>query len=189
MRQARRTHTPWPLSVLSERWRTCLGLEPNITVLFATLLVVGMGEDLLRATYRYPGGWITDRCGQRLALTLFAALAMVGYGVYLLSPSWMWILIGVVFVRAWGSLTLPAVFTTITDNLPQGGRAIGFGLQSILKRLPAVLAPPLGGVLIVDFGMAGGMRLGFGITIVVRGGWSRRTHLWEVSRPRRTLCA
>jgi MFS family permease len=79
----------------------------------------------------------------------------------------MWILIGVVFVRAWGSLTLPAVFTTIADNLPKGGRAIGFGLQSILKRLPVVLAPPLGGVLIAGFGMAGGMRLGFGITIVL----------------------
>lgn len=195
MRQARRTHISWPLSVIPERWRTWLGLEPNIAVLFAILLVVGMGEaiwsrfmprylellgasawgiacygtlqDLLRAIYRYPGGWITDRCGQRLALTLFAALAMVGYGVYLISPSWMWILIGVVFVRAWGSLTLPAVFTTIADNLPKGGRAIGFGLQSILKRLPVVLALPLGGVLIASFGMAGGMRLGFGITIVL----------------------
>lgn len=195
MRQGRRTHTLWPLGVFPERWRTWLGLEPNIVVLFATLLVVGMGEalwsrfmprylellgasawgvacygtlqDLLRAIYRYPGGWITDRCGQRLALTLFAVLAMVGYGVYLISLSWMWILVGAVFVRAWGSLTLPAVFATIADNLPKGGRAIGFGLQSILKRLPVLLALPLGGVLIADFGMAGGMRLGFGITIVL----------------------
>ena len=38
----------------------------------------GTLQDLLRALYRYPGGWITDHCGQRLALTLCAALAMVG---------------------------------------------------------------------------------------------------------------
>lgn len=195
MHQERQTHIPWPLGVLPKRWRTWLGLEPNIAVLFAALLVVGMGEalwsrfmpqylellgagamgvacygtlqDLLRALYRYPGGWITDHCGQRLALTLFAALAMVGYGVYLISPSWMWILIGAVFVRAWGSLTLPAVFATIANNLPEGGRAIGFGLQSILMRLPVALALPLGSVLIATLGVAGGMRLGFGITIVL----------------------
>ena len=111
MRQARQTHTPWLLGVLPKRWRTWLGLEPNIAVLFAALLVVGMGEalwsrfmpqylellgagalgvacygtlqDLLRALYRYPGGWITDRCGRRMALTLFAGLALIGYGVYM----------------------------------------------------------------------------------------------------------
>jgi MFS family permease len=177
------------------RDRLCgwLGLQPNILVLFTMILLVGMGEelwrrfmpqylewlgasawgiacygtlqDLLRAIYRYPGGWITDRCGRRLALTLFALMALVGYGVYLASPSWVWILVGVLFVRAWGSLTLPAIFATIGDSLPEDLRATGFGLQSVLNRLPVVLAPPLGGALIAALGVAGGVRLGLGMTI------------------------
>lgn len=131
------------------------------------IAVYGTLHDLLRAIYRYPGGWITDRCGQRMALTLFAGLALIGYGIYMLSPSWMWILLGAVFVRAWGSLTLPTVYTIIADSLPEGARATGFGLQSMLYRLPVVLAPPIGGILIAAMGLAGGVRLGLGITIVL----------------------
>jgi MFS family permease len=185
----------WELTRLRERLCSWLGLKPNIVVMFTMILLVGMGEklwsrfmprylellgagawgiavygtlhDLLRAIYRYPGGWVTDRCGRRMALTLFAGLALIGYGCYMVSPSWMWILVGAVFVRAWGSLTLPTVFTIIADSLPRGARATGFGLQSMLYRLPIVLAPPLGGVLIATLGTAGGVRLGLGITIVL----------------------
>jgi MFS family permease len=188
-------HVVWELSRLKGRLCSWLGLKPNIVVMFAMILLVGMGEnlwsrfmprylellgasawgiavygtlhDLLRAIYRYPGGWITDRCGRRMALTLFAGLALIGYGVYMISPSWMWILVGAVFVRAWGSLTLPSVFTIIADSLPEGNRATGFGLQSMLNRLPVVIAPPLGGVLIATMGIAGGVRLGLGISIVL----------------------
>jgi MFS family permease len=188
-------HVVWKLSRLQDRLYSWLGLKPNIVVMFTMILLVGMGEqlwsrfmprylellgasawgiavygmlhDLLRALYRYPGGWITDRCGRRLALTLFAGLALIGYGVYMVSPTWMWILVGAVFVRAWGSLTLPSVFTIIADSLPEGDRATGFGLQSALNRLPVVLAPPLGGVLIATMGIAGGVRLGLGITVVL----------------------
>lgn len=183
------------LTRLRDRLCTWLGLRPNIVVMFAMILLVGMGEklwsrfmprylellgasawgiavygtlhDLLRAIYRYPGGWITDHCGRRMALTLFAGLALVGYGVYMVSPSWMWILVGAVFVRAWGSLSLPTVFTIIADSRPEGARATGFGLQSVLNRLPVILAPPLGGILIATMGTAGGVRLGLGITIVL----------------------
>lgn len=183
------------LSRLRDRLCAWLGLKPNIVVMFAMILMVGMGEklwsrfmprylellgasawgiaiygtlhDLLRAIYRYPGGWITDRCGRRKALTLFAGLALIGYGIYMVSPGWMWILVGAVFVRAWGSLSLPTVFTIIADSRPQGERATGFGLQSVLNRLPVVLAPPLGGLLIAAMGTASGVRLGLGITIVL----------------------
>jgi MFS family permease len=185
----------WKLTRLKDRLCSWLGLKPNMVVMFTMILLVGMGEklwsrfmprylellgasawgvavygtlhDLLRAIYRYPGGWITDHCGRRKALTLFAGLSLIGYGVYLVSPGWMWILIGAVFVRAWGSLTLPTVFTVIADSLPQEARATGFGLQSVLNRLPIVLAPPLGGVLIATTGLANGVRLGLGITIVL----------------------
>ncbi len=76
-------------------------------------------------------------------------------------------LLGTVFVMAWSSLTLPAIFAIIGDNLPRTQRSIGFGVQSILKRVPIVLAPPLGGLLIARMGMSGGMRLGFGLSIVL----------------------
>lgn len=175
--------------------RNWLGLERNIVVMLATILILGMGEelwmrfipkylealgagvwaialygtlrDLLDAVYPYPGGWLSDRLGSKVALILFALLAMVGYGLYLVAPSWEWVLVGTVFVMAWSSLTLPAIFSIIGESLPQSRRAIGFGVQSILKRVPFVIAPALGGWLIAVLGLNLGIRLGLGITIIL----------------------
>lgn len=68
---------------------------------------------------------------------------------------------------SWSSLTLPAIFATIGDNLPRSRRAIGFGVQSILKRVPIVLAPPIGGIVIASLGLARGMKFGLLITILL----------------------
>ena len=169
-----------PIAGLS-RLRNWLGLERNILVMLMAILILGMGEELwvrfvpkylellgasawaiavygtlkdfLDAIYQYPGGWLADRLGRRLALVVFTVLAIMGYMLYLGGSHWEWILIGTVFVMAWSSLTSPAVFAIIGDNLPQTRRAIGFGVQSILKRVPIVLAPPLGGFLIASLGL------------------------------------
>jgi len=175
------------------RLRHWLGLERNIVVMLAAIVILGMGEelwmrfvpkylellgagvgvvalygtlkDILDAVYQYPGGWLADRLGRRTALAVFTLLATVGYLLYLFSRGWAGLLVGTVFVMAWSSLTLPAVFAVIGDNLPQTRRAIGFGVQSILRRVPMVLAPPVGGYLIARLGLAAGMKLGLAITI------------------------
>jgi MFS family permease len=126
----------------------------------------GVLKDFLDAVYQYPGGWLADRLGRRLALVLFTVLAIVGYGVYFLAPRWEWVLVGTVFVMAWSSLTLPAFFAIIGDNLPETKRTIGFGVQSILKRVPIILAPPLGGAFAAA-GFVGGMHTSLAITIVL----------------------
>src|SRR6185436_5496812 len=177
------------------RVRSWLGLERNIVAMLLTFLVLGMGEelwvrfvpkylellgagvvgvalygtlrDLLDAVYPYPGGWLTDRLGRRPALILFALLSIAGYAFFLFAPSWPWILAGTVLVMAWSSLTLPAIFAVIGDHLPPARRAMGFGVQSVLKRVPIILAPPLGGALIAAFGFAGGIRAGLAVTVLL----------------------
>ncbi|MDQ3563537.1 MAG: MFS transporter [Pseudomonadota bacterium] len=181
--------------MILSRLKDSLGLRRNIVVMLTATLLLGMGEELwvrfvpkylevlgagawsigaygvlkdfLDAVYQYPGGWLADRLGRRLALVLFTVLAIVGYGVYFVAPRWEWVLLGTLFVMAWSSLTLPAVFAIIGDNLPGTQRAIGFGVQSILKRVPIILAPPLGGALIAAAGFVGGMQIGLAITIVL----------------------
>jgi MFS family permease len=177
------------------RLRSALGLERNVAVMLAAFLVLGMGEelwtrfipkylellgagawavafygmlrDLLDAFYPYPGGWLADRLGRRTALVLFALLAIGGYLFYMAAPTWPWILVGTVLVMAWSSLTLPAIFAVIGDHLPPARRAMGFGVQSILKRVPIILAPPLGGLLIASLGFAGGIRAGLAVTVLL----------------------
>src|SRR5439155_952221 len=44
-------------------------------------------------------------------------------------------------------------------------RAAGFGWQSVVRRIPTMVAPPLGGLLIAGLGLAAGVRVGLVVTI------------------------
>jgi MFS family permease len=172
-----------------------LGLRRNIVVLSLAIFCVGLGEelwarflptylealgasvlaigafgalqDLLEALYPYPGGVLADRWGRKRALVTFNGLALVGYGLYLVSPSWPFVFVGLAFAMAWSSLALPATFAVIAESLPPDRRAMGFTVQSILKRLPIVIAPPLGGLLIGSVGLVAGVHAGLAITLVL----------------------
>jgi MFS family permease len=187
-------HEP-PPTTRWHRVRDRLGLKRNILVMLGIILLVGLGEetwvrflpqylvvlgagtwgvaaygtlrDLLDAVYQYPGGWLADHLGRRRALMLFTLAAAGGYGVYLFAPSWEWILLGTVLVMAWDSLTLPALFAVVADTLPQNRRATGFGMQSLLRRIPTIVAPPVGAVLITSLGFAAGMEVGLTLTVAL----------------------
>lgn len=146
-----------------------LGADERIIGNFGTV------KDALDGLYQYPGGWVADHVGRRPALLLFSGLAVVGYGIYLVAPSWPLMFVGLPFVMAWASLANPSIFATIGDALPKDRRAIGFTVQSILRRVPSIIAPPIGGAMIDAFtlrygsrplGTLYGVRAGLCITIV-----------------------
>ena len=175
------------------RFRKYFGLEHNILVLLVALVLLGLGEelwvsfvpkylealgtgafvwaayrtlkDLLDAFYQYPGGTLADRLGRRRSLVLFNLLAVIGYIIYLLSEHWAWFLAGTLFVASWSSMSLPATFAVIGDSLAKSRRAIGFSVQSILKRVPIVVAPVIGGFLLQRLGIIDGFRVGLIVTI------------------------
>jgi MFS family permease len=145
-------------------------LPEYLRVLGASAFVVGVFgtlEDLLDAAYAYPGGLLSDRLGSRRALLLFGALTTAGFLVYLLWRSVAGVFVGILLVAAWKSLGLPATFSVIAEELAGAHRTVGFTVQSVLRRLPILLAPPIGGLLIERLGLPGGMRVGFAVSIVL----------------------
>jgi MFS family permease len=74
---------------------------------------------------------------------------------------------GLVFVMAWSSMASPTLFAVVGDALPRERRALGFTVQSIVRRIPIAIAPTLGGLAIAAYGIHGGMHVGFAITIVL----------------------
>lgn len=129
----------------------------------------GTAEDFFDGVYQYPGGWIADRFGRRNAFLIFLALAFAGYLVYLLGPSWPFAFLGLALVMAWQSMASPAMFAVIGDALPPEKRAMGFSIQSILKRVPVVIAPVIGGLMIASRGVISGVHAGLIITLVMAG--------------------
>ena len=176
-------------------WRRRLGLERRVAALAAGLFVYGFGEELwfrylpeylrvlgasafvvglfgaakdfLDAAYAYPGGVLSDKLGTRRSLVLFGGLTTAGFGIYLIWPSVAAVFLGLLLVMCWQSLGLPATFALIGEELRGGRRIVGFTVQAVLKRIPIVLAPPLGGLLLEKFGVAHGMRLGFAVSIAL----------------------
>jgi MFS family permease len=177
--------------------RDALALERNVVAASAAVFLFGLGEELwkkflpkyleslgagaaviglfgtvkdsLDAVYQYPGGWLADRLGRRRAFLVFIALACLGYSIYLFSPSWPFLFLGLAFVSCWASMASPATFAVIGDALPKEKRAMGFAVQSLIKRLPMAVAPLIGGAMIASMGITAGVRLGLVVTLVLAG--------------------
>lgn len=138
-----------------------LGAGTAVIGLFGTI------KDFLDAIYQYPGGWLADRVGRRRAFLVFIGLACVGYLIYLFSPSWPFVFLGLAFAMAWTSMASPAIFAVIGDALPKHKRAMGFTFQSLIKRVPMAVAPIIGGAMIAALGIRSGVRTGLIVTLIL----------------------
>ncbi len=135
----------------------------------AAVGLFGTAEDFFDALYQYPGGWLADRWGRRRAFLTFLAAAIAGYLIYFLSPTWPYLFLGLAFVMAWQTMGSPTIFATIGDALPKERHAMGFTVQSVLKRIPMVISPLIGGAMIGAMGLRRGVRIGLIITLVLAG--------------------
>ncbi|HEV8661120.1 MAG TPA: MFS transporter [Thermoanaerobaculia bacterium] len=184
-----RAQTAWT------RAATFLALEPNVVAVSTAMFLLALGEnlwqkflpkylqalgapiravglfgsieDFLDGVYQYPGGWLGDRLGRRVSLIGFVIIATVGYAIYGFAPSWPWIIAGLFFVSAWSSMGSPTLFAVIGDALPKERRAMGFTVQSILKRVPIAVAPIIGGLVIAREGLVPGIRLLLMVTLAL----------------------
>jgi MFS family permease len=156
------------LGLGEELWKKFL--PKYLESLGASVPVIGLfgtAEDFFDAIYQYPGGWLADHWGRRKALLSFIVAAWAGYLIYFFSPSWPFLFLGLSFVMVWQSMGSPAIFATIADALPIQQRGMGFTIYSILKRIPMVVSPLIGGVILGALGIRAGMRVGLGITLIM----------------------
>ena len=139
-----------------------LGFAPKyLQNLGASILIIGLFDalqTLLSALYAYPGGWLTDRWGQRRSLMLFSALSLGGYALVLVWQHWLALLLGSFLFLAWSALSLPATFTVVATSLKVQQHTMGIGVQSMVRRVPMMLGPLFGGWLITRVGWARGVQ-------------------------------
>ncbi len=172
-----------------------LALRPEVLGLLAMAVLVGLGErmaerflplylyalgggalsvgllngldNLLSALYSYPGGYLSDRLGYKRALVIFNLLAMLGYVLVILVPSWQAVILGSVLFLSWSALSLPATMDLVAKVLPQTKRTMGVSMHSLVRRIPMALGPLLGGLLIGRFGEVVGVRLAFAVALIL----------------------
>jgi MFS family permease len=134
----------------------------------ATVLVIGLYDTLrtlLGALYAYPGGVLVDVWGHRRAFIIFNLVSIVGYALVMLVPHWAAVITGMFLFLSWSCFSLPATFSLIGDALEANRHSMGVGVQSVIKRLPIMIAPIFGGMLIDRFGIVNGVRIGLVVSV------------------------
>jgi MFS family permease len=124
-------------------------------------------DNLLSALYAFPGGYLSDRLGYKRALVVFNLIAMAGYVIVILFPHWLAVLVGAAFFLSWSALSLPATMSLVSRSLPQQKRTMGVSLLSLVRRIPMALGPVIGGILIGAYGVETGIRLAFGVALLL----------------------
>lgn len=166
-----------------------LGLNRNLVLLLGALVALGVGDEmssrflpkyldtlgagvliiaiydglrtLLGAVSSYPAGVLADRWGERRALLSFSVVTVAGYAVALAAPHWGALLAGMMLFLSWSNFSLPAMLSMVGATLPASKFAMGIGVQSLIRRIPMILGPLAGGLLLDRYGVVSGVRLGF----------------------------
>jgi MFS family permease len=182
------------------------GLKRNLVILLIAIFVIGAGEELwmrfvpkyllaigatvfviglydalrtlIGAIYAYPGGVLVDRWGHRHAFMIFNVVSIIGYSLVLVVPRWAAVIAGMFFFLSWSCFSLPATFSLVGTALDANRHSMGIGVQAVIKRLPIMIAPVFGGILIDRFGIVVGVRIALlisiflsGLTILVQRQW------------------
>src|SRR5207253_9452263 len=193
-RALRRMQTPsQPGLSRFSRLADFFGLKRNLVILLIAIFVIGAGEELwmrfvpkylqavgatvfviglydalrtlLSAIYAYPGGVLVDRWGHRRVFIIFNLVSIVGYALVLLVPHWAAVIAGMFLFLSWTCFSLPATFSLVGAALEANRHSMGVGVQSVINRLPIMITPIFGGMLIDQFGIINGVRIALIITI------------------------
>jgi MFS family permease len=135
-------------------------LAEGTTAIMAIALLAGM-DDLLSALYSFPGGFLSDRLGTKRALLFFNALSMIGYLCVILIRSWWAVLVGAAFFISWSAISLPATMDILANAVPKNRRTLGVSIVSLIRRVPKMLGPVVGGASIALWGVEDGVRAAF----------------------------
>jgi MFS family permease len=172
-----------------------LGLQRSTAGLLAMVVLVGMGErmaerflpiyilalgggalaigllqamdNLLSALYSFPGGYLSDRIGTKRSLLIFNLVAMAGFALVILVPTWQAVLMGAVLFISWSAISLPATMSLMYKVLPLNKRTMGVSMHSLVRRIPMALGPLLGGFFIAVWGEQDGVRLAFAAALAM----------------------
>ena len=145
-------------------------LPKYLESLGAAVWAIGLFDAIktwIGAVYAYPGGLIADRWGLRKALSSFTLLSLAGYIWLLVSPHWAWVILSAFLFLSWSSFSLPATCSLIGSSLAANQHAMGIGVQATLKRIPIIFGPIAGGLLMDQFGIINGTRLGVMVAIAL----------------------
>ena len=170
-----------------------LGLERNILVMTGSSFVKGLGtwlwsgylgkvleslgargvmigtfgtfSRIISIGFSFLGGALSDRLGRGRAVISATLIGFVGYLVYVAAPVWWAFLPGSLLITASTQFAFMGSLAMLGETVDQRRRTVSLASQRIIAYFPAVVSPPLGGLLMTQLGVVQGFRISMAITI------------------------
>ncbi len=156
-----------------------IGLGEKLAERFLPLYILTLGgtayaagflnflDNFLSAVYSPIGGYMSDKLGYKKAMMVFTIIALIGYAIVLIIPTWQAVLIGAFFFISWTAISLPAVMSMVSKVVKKNQRTMGVSIHSLVRRIPMALGPLFGGLLIGAYGQVTGVKISFSIAFVL----------------------
>jgi MFS family permease len=140
-----------------------LGLGATETILG----VIGLSQFLALASFQFPGGYLADKYGRKWLISTMTFGVALSFVFYAVAPSWTFILLGAILMSTFNSTYQPALNAMISDSLPAERRGMGFSIVMLIASASTTPSPAVAGLLRARFGLIAGMRIAYGIVVVL----------------------
>ena len=84
--------TLFPMAIITLFWKDHIGLSLTQILLLQGILSVSM------VIMEYPSGYISDRIGYRVALTLASLLGIAGWGIYTIATTFAHVMVSEILI-------------------------------------------------------------------------------------------
>ncbi len=129
--------------------------------------MIGLFSFLALASMQFPGGYLADKFGRKWLISSMTFGVALCYIFYAVAPSWHFILIGAILMSLFNSTYQPALMAMVADSLPSERRGMGFSIIMLITSASTTPGPLVAGALRNQFGLVEGMRIGYGVVVVL----------------------
>ena len=91
------------------------------------------------------GGWVSDTIGRLRAIAIGSSIALVGYLMFFVSPSWQWVMLGLCVEYVSNSFVGPSFAAYIAEQSDEATRGRVFGVSRGIYMVVTVIGPALAG--------------------------------------------
>lgn len=110
--------------------------------------LIAFGKNLLEGFAYIIGGTVAHRLGARWALAASSLPMAIGFAIMLSTREPWAIAVGALLMTNWEPMSVPATFEVVGSEVRKERRTIAFAVQSIQKRVPKMIGPAVGGLVL-----------------------------------------
>jgi len=126
---------------------------------------IGFVAFLALALVQFPGGFLADKYGRKWLVSTLTFGVALSYIFFAIAPTWHFILIGTLVANLC-LLYQPALLAMMADSMPAERRGMGYSIVNLIMSVTTTPAAAVGLALVVQYGLVGGLRIGYVIVVV-----------------------